>query len=590
MTFAVRTGCAACRLPGAASTRPGGGTLAERTRRAAVEGGIAAALAVCIIGVAPAAAARPAAVQAPAPCVLPDLARMHPAVQAQLEAARERLAALESAAGDGDDPGRRQARGDAHGALGTLLLAGDYPEAAAACYRRARTLAPADARWPYYLAHVALRRGDAEAAARWLEQVLRLDPADFAAPVWLLHVYVDLDRLEAAEPLLAAALVRHPAAAALLYQGGRASAAARDWPRAVERFEAALAADPSATVIHYPLAMAWRGLGDLDRAREHLGRGGSRSGAGYAAGAAVPMADPRMAAVNGALRSPQTHRDLGLQASAREDWPAAVREFRAAVGMAPDNAVLRLNLGTALAAAGAARDALAAFEAALGIDPRLATAHYRIGVLLERAGRDADAIARFEAALAADGALTAVRLRLADALRRTGRFEAALAHYARIPDGDEARFGEVMALVRLGRHAEAAVRLDALRSGRPQQPAFAHALARVLAAAPDDAVRDGPRALALVQALAVEHRTASVAETMAMALAAVGRFAEAVEWQRFAMAIVSDAGRADVAGALAGNLTRYLRGEPSRTPWRDDDPEHNPGPVVEPGLLDASRP
>ena len=77
---------------------------------------------------------------------------------------------------------------------------------------------------------------------------------------------------------------------------------------------------------------------------------------------------------------------------------------------------------------------------------------------------------------------------------------------------------------------------------------------------------------------------------MAMALAELGRFAEAAEWQRLAMAVVSDAGLPDVTRAMADNLTRYLRGEPSRTPWRDDEPEHNPGPAVDPALLDPPRP
>ena len=542
-----------------------------------------------------ASAGRPAvAVQpAPAPCELPNLGRMHPAVQEQLGAAYAALAALEPLAGLSDpsaaEPGR-QARAEAYGALGTLLLAGDYPDAAAPCFGRAQTLAPADLRWPYYLAHVAMRAGDLERAADGFEQALRIEPANFAAIVWLAHAYVDLDRPAAAEELLGAALARYPDAQALLYQGGRAALAARDYPRAVERLEAALARDPSATVIHYPLAMAYRGLGDLDRAREHLNRGGSRTGAGYAAGVAVPMADPLMAAVTIALRSPQTHRDLGLQASAREDWPEAVRQFRSAVEMAPDNPTMRLNLGTALIRTGAARAALAELEAAVGIDPRLAAAHYLLGTLLERSGRDAEAIERFRAAAAYDETLAAARLRLGDALRRNGRFEEALDQYRQSGEDDQARFGEAMALVRLGRYPEARTVLNEAMARRPEQPGFAHALARVLAAAPDDRVRDGRRALELVQALAAEYRTASVAETMAMALAELGRFADAVEWQRFAMGIVSDADLSDVARAMADNLTRYLRGEPCRTPWRDGEPEHNPGPAVDPTLLDPSRP
>ena len=537
---------------------------------------------------------RTAGVQpAPASCVLPDLGRMHPAVQEHLGAAYAELAGAPPPAGPGGGAATNaqpRERAEAHGALGTLLLAGDYPEAAAACYRRAQALASDDRRWPYYLAHAALRSGDLARAAAWFEQALRIEPADSAALVWLAHAYVDLDRPEAAEPVVARGLALYPDAQPLLYQGGRAALAAGNHARAVERFEAALAQDPSATVIHYPLAMAYRGLGDLDRARELLGRRGRPGPAGYTAGAAVPMADPLMAAVTTALRSPQVYRDLGMQASAREDWPEAVRQFRAGAEMAPDNAVMRLNLGTALIRVGDARAAAAALDAAVAIDPRLAAAHFLLGTLLERAGRDAEAIEHFGSAVAHDATLAAARLRLADALRRNDRVEESLDHYRQAGEGDQARFGEAMALVRLGRYPEAMARLTEALARYPEQPGFAHALARLLASAPDDRVRDGARALELVQALAAEYRTAPVAETMAMALAELGRFAEAAEWQRLAMAVVSDAGLSDVARAMADNLTRYLRGEPSRTPWRDDEPEHNPGPAVDPALLDPPRP
>jgi cytochrome c-type biogenesis protein CcmH/NrfG len=124
----------------------------------------------------------------------------------------------------------------------------------------------------------------------------------------------------------------------------------------------------------------------------------------------------------------------------------------------------------------------------------------------------------------------------------------------------------------------------------PDQPAFPHALARLLAASPDPQVRDGRRALDLVQALAEEHQMTSVAETMAMALAERGQFAQAVEWQRVAMSGATAAGQFEVAQRMAASLALYILQKPCRTPWRDDAPEHRPGPIVEPGLLDPPPP
>lgn len=528
-----------------------------------------------------------------APVELPDVTRMHVAVQEQLSEAYTWLRALETGVAVTERPsdrGRHAERSAAYGELGMLLLAGEYLEVAERCFLNARLLAPGEFRWPYYLAHVFMKQGDLPRAVEQFGYARRLQPNDLAVLVWLGHVYIDLGLPEAAEPVLAEALSRHPGNQASLFQMGRAALATDDYTRAAELLEAALSVNPAAAVIHYPLGMAYRGLGDLDRARDHLDQSGGRAGAGYAAGAAVTLPDPLMAAVNTALRSPQAHRDLGLQASERGDWPEAARQFREAVDLAPANPAMRFNLGLVLNLMGASRAAHDELEAALRLDPELAAASYTLGTILERTGRDAEAIERYTAAVAHDPNLSGAHLRLADALRRTGQLDASLSFYRRVVDHEEARFGEAMALARLGRYGEARERLSVGMDHHPEQPAFPLALARLLAAAPVDEVRDGSRALDLVLALAEDHKTAAVAETMAMALAELRLFSQAVEWQRFAMGLATDAALPGVAQGMSINLTRYLQDLPARTPWRDDEPEYHPGPPVDRTLLDPSRP
>ena len=80
-------------------------------------------------------------------------------------------------------------------------------------------------------------------------------------------------------------------------------------------------------------------------------------------------------------------------------------------------------------------------------------------------------------------------------------------------------------------------------------------------------MRDGRRALEIVQALAEEVRTTAVAETLAMAHAELGQFAEAVEWQRLAMSVATEAGQVEAVQRMSANLSLYLRGQPCRTPW-----------------------
>jgi tetratricopeptide (TPR) repeat protein len=135
-----------------------------------------------------------------------------------------------------------------------------------------------------------------------------------------------------------------------------------------------------------------------------------------------------------------------------------------------------------------------------------------------------------------------------------------------------------MALVRLGRYREARDRLERDARVFADQPGFAHALARVLAAAPDDGVRDGARALALVKPLADAQRSPATAETMAMALAETGRFDEAVRWQTQALDMARRGGRPEAVKHLTANLRLYEARRPCRTPWTDDDPVHHPQP------------
>ena len=539
----------------------------------------------CALGVLVAAAcALPACgpaggVDAPGlqPVELPDLDGAHASVRTQVQAAG---AALDAAGGSSAEE-----RAAASGRLGLLLMAAEYLEAAEPSLMNAVRLAPREFRWTYYLAHLYRQQGDLEHAAEYFERAHDRRPDDFPALVWLISTRLRLGQPEAVEPLLAKARALRPGSAVVRFQEGRTAAANRDHAATVEHLTAVLRLDPNASVVHYPLAMAYRALGDLEAAEYHLDRAGE-TGDGEGE---LGLTDPLMADLSDLLSTPQAHRERALEADANGDRPEAVRQFRMAVELDPADPLLRLSLAMAYDRAGNARAAVPELETALRFDPDLTQAHYVLGTLLERGGRDAQAIDRFTTAAAQDPRSAEAQLRLANALRRTGRVEASLVPYrealAADPGADEARFGEAMALARLGRHREARERLEEALLRTPGHPQFATALARLLAASPDARVRDGRRAFEIAEAVVAEHQTTDVAETMAMALAELGEFRGAMEWQRLAVDVANDAGRPDLAARMSDNLARYGRGEPCRTPWRDDAPEHRPGPAVEPGLL-----
>jgi len=295
----------------------------------------------------------------------------------------------------------------------------------------------------------------------------------------------------------------------------------------------------------------------------------------------VPV-DPLLDEVARLLQNAAAFETRAAQAIEAREWADAVTLLRQAIDLAPENAFSRLNLGTALYMEDDADGALEQYRAAVRLQPGLARAHLGIGVIVESEGLDREAIDAFTAAVEHDPAYVEARFSLANALRRTGRVRDALAQYDEVirldPALSPASFGYAMGLVRLGRYAEARDRLERALTEFPDQPGFVHALARLLAAAPDDRVRDGSRALVLVERLLAGQRTLALAETMAMTLAEIGRFDEAVQWQRESRDFARREGMLDVVSRLEENLRRYESGQPCRTPWAEDDPVHRPVP------------
>jgi tetratricopeptide (TPR) repeat protein len=293
------------------------------------------------------------------------------------------------------------------------------------------------------------------------------------------------------------------------------------------------------------------------------------------AGSVAPR-DPLMDSVASLLRGAGAFEARGMEALEARDWKAAVDNLQQAVALAPANAVIRLNLGTALSLAGNGEAARRELLEAVRLEPRLAKAHFGLGLLAQDAARWTEAIERFTTAVEHDAGFVDAHFTLAEALRRTGRAAEALPHYASVlslnPAASQARFGQAMALVRLGRYVEARRVLDDATRVHPEQPGFPHALARVLAAAPDPNARDGERALTVMQPLVSGGASPAVAETMAMVMAELGRFDEAVRWQERAIASAMAGSQDALAARLRDSLTRYRQRQPCRTPWRDDDP------------------
>jgi tetratricopeptide (TPR) repeat protein len=490
---------------------------------------------------------------------LPDLSAMAAPVQKQVRDQFDRLTqAIEHPAGKATD------RATAYGELGKLLFAAESFAEAEPCFLNAHALAPADPRWSYYLAHAYRLQGESTEAAAFFERTLQLRPDDVSALIWLGNTYLEQGRLDDAETMFSKGLAREPQAAAR-FGAGRVALAKHDYAGAIQHLEAALTLDRSATMIHYPLATAYRATGQLEQAEVHLRQRGDVE---------VRLADPFMQELGDLLHSEVVYERRGDGALARGEFAAAVGHFRKGLDLAPSSLSLRQKLAAALSLAGDVPGAVRQFQELLKRSPEFAPTHYSLGVLLLADGQHDLAIDRFSMAVQYDPTYLVARLQLAHALRRRGRVQPSLREYGEIikmdPRVAEARFGQALVLVRLKRYQEARERLIEAAQLHPDRHEFTQALARLYAAAPEDRVRDGNRAVALAQELMRRQQTAETRETMAMALAEVGQYDAAARWQREAIMTAEAVGRYDLARSMAEDLRLYEQRRPCRAPWRED--------------------
>jgi tetratricopeptide (TPR) repeat protein len=527
---------------------------------------VVVSLSVALITACTAAPARPEL----RPVVLPDLSRSDPGVQAQ---ARERFAAATRKRDGGAEPSDL---GTAFGELGMVLHAAEYNDAAEPCYLNAQALSPGEIRWPYYLAQLYKSRGQMDKAEASFKRVLELRPDDVPTLIWLGRLYLDQGRPADADPLFTKANTLAPRTVSVLAGLGRVALARQDFAEAARQLDEALTIDPEAESLHYPLAMAYRGLGQLDKAQPHLRQWRNRD---------ILVPDPLQQDLDLLLESGLSYELRGVRALDARDWPAAAQFFRKGFELTHENSPLRRSLqhklGTALYMSGDARGAEEQFEGVVrsspegGIDESTAKAHYSLGVLMLSSGRRQPGLEHLELAVKYQPNYTEARLALADALRRGGRAEASLAQYGEAltinPRLAQARLGYAMALVQLHRDREARDMLAESIAQNADQPVIAHALARVLAASPDDRVRDGQRAIAIVRELFKTQKTTALGETMAMTLAEVGEYAQAVDIQRGVLAAARKAGLSDAVRRMERNLQLYEHQKPCRTPWSDDE-------------------
>ena len=197
----------------------------------------------------------------------PDPTMLETDVREQLVAAQNALTASTTARNPVTPDA---ALSEAYGAAGEIYQAYSLTAPARECYLNASRLTPKDFRWVYLLGKIDQQDGQVDEAIRNYQIARTLSPEYVAVPVNLGNIYLQLNRLEEAKENFKAALVIDESSAAALYGLGQVALSQRSYAEAVNYLERSLKLIPGANRIHYSLAMAYRGLGDAEKARTHL--------------------------------------------------------------------------------------------------------------------------------------------------------------------------------------------------------------------------------------------------------------------------------------------------------------------------------
>ena len=484
--------------------------------------------------------------------------------------------------------------------LGEAQLELGSVDEASRIYSRVIELAPEIAAGYAGRGRLAYERGDYQQAIADLSKALELQPKANSLHHRLGMAYRQAGDLENArfhlqsnkgaylrfpDPLISnlASLVQ---SSQVYLNAGIAAARQQNWPVALRQFRLAVEDQPEDSLAAYNLGLALLQTGDRDAGIDWVRK-------------AVEL-DPD---------SRNAHINLATLMAEQGRWEETVHHLQEAHRVDPEEREIHLELATALAQLGRNREAIGELEALLEIHPRdteallnvgtllvqegrqtaaieafvrlleaggdpkiQVVAHLQLGLLLEESGRAAEALTHFESAVEVSPYSAEAQSVLATALGRNGRFSEAAERYTQVvalaPDRLDAHFGRAMALILAERYPDALAALEESLGYHKENVALTHALARLLATCPDVEIRDGQRAVTLADSVLRSGFSFEHAETLAMALAEMGRFDEAVNLQSRIVAEAQRLGEMDVAARAERRLAAYQRGEPLRAPWK----------------------
>jgi len=509
------------------------------------------------------------------PVPYPQLDHLEKAVSRQLREGRQMVDTLSA-----DISASPQKRAKAFGELGQLYHAYELNEAAEACYRNALVLDPGDLEWTYSLGYLLQFAGRFSEALQFYQK-MEIGPNN-PQLVYLVQIrkgecYRKLNQPQQAKLAFEAAYQIDPEEPAVLARLGGIALDEKQYDSAIKYLTSALEKQPEANRLHYSLGMAYRGKGDMEKARIHLSQYGM---------VGVQPPDPVKKQLEKLVTGYWTHILAGKLAFSAKRYPEAAAAFEKAIKVNPEKVEARVNLAAAFGKMQKYEEAIAQLRKAIHLAPENVTAHFNLGSLLVRAGKNKEALKHFQLVVEKNPKDAQAQLALANGLLKEHRFEKAIEHYRAALSVDSrliwAWINLRSALSSTGQHKEVLKVLEEAHSQIPYEGLIAHALARMLATSPDLELRQGQKALDLAMKVYQALKTIEHARTVAFAYAELNRCDKAVEWMEKAIEIATQSPEntknAAIVENLKSNLEYFKTKRPCRVPaqWKRKETKQSP--------------
>ncbi|WP_158287532.1 tetratricopeptide repeat protein [Dokdonella fugitiva] len=442
---------------------------------------------------------------------------------------------------------------EAYAILGAAYARNGFIEAATIALEDASLLAPRDGRWIYAQGVLARAQKQAAVAQNYFDIALQLNQDYLPIRVTVARSKMDNGDFDGARKLLSDYVARHTDQAMPYAMLGEIALKQKRYAEAIEQTQRALAIEPKANALYATLAEAQAGAGNAQAAAE------ARAKAGNVAPLLVdPLGDgllgrPAAATTAGAAAPSGGIGDVP-SLLALHQYDAARKLLDTALAANPKDPALLALYARAEAAAGNLAAANTRADAAIAADRNSALAQLSKGVAQEMGNDDAGAQRSYQEAVRLDPKLGEARSLLAALLLRTGRAADAATQYRALVQLDlrdaEHWMQMVAADVVAGQCGSALRDASDLLATDINNKFVLQLFVRIASTCPQANANERRGALEYGRKLYGENPSAPNGEAYALALAANGKWDDAVKIQQAAMFVL-------VRNGLKAALTPY---------------------------------